>query len=98
MAGATELTRISNQHDPLAHWPHAIPSDVQNWLDQLTARSVDTPETTTLTTIDSEGDTLNSKATLQGGALVLESAFDTTFTDTSGSASVDVSFQATLRK
>ncbi len=47
-----ELTRISNQHPPLAHWPAPVPEHLQRLLEHLAAHSVDTPEARTLTDID----------------------------------------------
>ncbi len=57
---------------------------------------------TTLTTISSEGDSLDVKATLSAGALVMQYAIDTAFTDTTEFGPVtldlDTDLKATFRK
>jgi hypothetical protein len=47
-----ELTRVSNQHDPLAHWPVPPSPDVVDHYRRLHAISTDTPEPTTLADLD----------------------------------------------
>ena len=47
-----ELTKLSEAHDPLAHWPTAITSEVQRWLDQLADITADFADTTPLPDLD----------------------------------------------
>ena len=47
-----ELTKLSNSHDPLPHWPAPIPPEVQRCLDELAALIPDAPDTEPLPDLD----------------------------------------------